>query len=319
MRPASRTGSLANPALQLALLGDALDYATRGWSVIPVRGKVAACLWEPFQRQAADETTLRKSFARICVTGLAVVTGKVSGGLAVRDFDDAGAYRTWAAEHPGDAASLPTVQTARGFHVYGRLDEEAFADLGDGELRGTSGHYVLLPPSVHPEGPVYSWVNPLPDAPGILPPLPPSLTWRIARRDPATQQPMQPIACVTQAAVDAIEATLPDGPGQRNRKAFDLARQLKGMVGLDTSPAMLKAIVAEWHRRALPVITTKDFAETWSDFQIAWLAVKAPHGATVHAAYDAARRAPQAYIDGNAELGVLAAFCRNLSEASGGR
>jgi hypothetical protein len=82
---------------------------------------------------------------------------------------------------------------------------------------------------------------------------------------------------------------------------------------------MLKAIVAEWHRRALPVITTKDLAETWSDFQIAWLAVKAPHGATVHAAYDAARRAPQAYIDGNADLGVLAAFCRNLSEAAGGR
>ncbi len=212
--------------------------------------------------------------------------------------------------------TLPTVQTARGFHVYGQLDEEAFADLGNGELRADSGHYVLLPPSVHPGGQVYSWVHPLPrdGAPFRL--LPSSLREEGPRQ---TQQPKQHIACVPQAAVDATEATLPNGPGQRNRKVFDLARRLKGIAGLDTSLAVLKAIVIEWHRRALPVIRTKDFAETWSDFQTAWLAVKTPHGTTVRAAYDAARRAPQVPIDDSADLGVLATLCRNLSKAAGGR
>jgi hypothetical protein len=113
--------------------------------------------------------------------------------------------------------------------------------------------------------------------------------------------------------------TLPDSPGQRNCKVFDLARRLRGIAGLNTSPALLRAIVTEWYRLALPFIRTKDFAETWSDFQTAWLAVKTPYGTTVQAAYEAARRAPQGCIDDNADLGVLAAMCRNLSAAAGGR
>jgi hypothetical protein len=131
-----------------------------------------------------------------------------------------------------------------------------------------------------------------------------------------TQQPSIPIACVP-SAVDAIDATLPDGPGQRNRKVFDLARRLKGRAGPDASPAMLKAVVVQWHRRALPFIRTKDFAETWGDFQTAWLRVEKPQGSTVYAAYEAACRDPQGPIDDSAELGVLAALCRNLAAGDG--
>jgi hypothetical protein len=109
---------------------------------------------------------------------------RVRGGLAVRDFDVAGAYSAWAAANPDDAARLPTVQTARGFHVYGRLEEETFDDLGDSELRADSGHYVLLPPSVHPSGHTYTWVHPLPDAPTPLPILPSSLSQKWWRGDP---------------------------------------------------------------------------------------------------------------------------------------
>src|SRR5262249_2289974 len=99
--------------------------------------------------------------------------------------------------------------------------------------------------------------------------LPPSLCIPSTQTQTQTQQhnnPSKHIACVTSAAIDAIEASLPAGPGQRNRKVFDLARRLKAMAGRDTSPAMLRGIVKEWHRRALPVIRTKDFVETWTDF-----------------------------------------------------
>ena len=121
------------------LLNAALDYAARSWSIIPTLGKKSVGLWKPFQTRPAAEKTLRRLFAKRGVTGLAVITGKVSCGLAVRDFDQAGAYQAWAAQNPAEAASLPTVATARGAHVYGRLDKEAFADLGDGELRATLG------------------------------------------------------------------------------------------------------------------------------------------------------------------------------------
>jgi hypothetical protein len=300
-----------------ALLDAALSYANRGWSIIAVIGKRAAGLWKRFQNGPADEHTLRRLFAGNGVSGLAVITGRVSGGLGIRDFDNVGAYRAWADANPDDASVLPTVQTHRGYHVFGRLDHEEFANLGDGELRANCGHYVLLPPSLHPDGSIYTWVNPLTAESVGLPLLPLSLLG--GRRDPATLQPMQPIACVPQAAIDAIEATLPDGPGKRNRKVFDLARRLKGIAGMDTAPSMLKAIVVEWHRRALPVITTKAFAETWNDFQIAWKRVKQPHRTKVQDAYQAARRALPASIDESVDLGVLAAMCRNLSPAAGGR
>jgi hypothetical protein len=64
---------------------------------------------------------------------------------------------------------LPTVATSRGRHVYFRaaVADLRFVDLPDGEYRGDSGHYCLLPPSRHPDGPTYEWVVSLPD--GAIP------------------------------------------------------------------------------------------------------------------------------------------------------
>jgi hypothetical protein len=66
----------------------ALTYTARRWSIIPVSGKRPVSLWKPFQARPADEKTLRRLFVKEGITGLAVVLGRVSGGLAVRDDDD---------------------------------------------------------------------------------------------------------------------------------------------------------------------------------------------------------------------------------------
>jgi hypothetical protein len=146
----------SQPPLDNGLLDAALAYASRGWSIVPVTGKCAAGRWRPCQKRTPDHSTLRRLLARPGVTGLAVVTGAVSGGLAVRDYDQIDAYLAWAGAHPEDANRLPTVRTARGFHVYGRLDAEDYRTFADGELRADSKHYVLLPPSLHPDGPTYT-------------------------------------------------------------------------------------------------------------------------------------------------------------------
>jgi hypothetical protein len=125
------------------------------------------------------------------------------------------------------------------------------------------------------------------------------------------------VACVPQAVFDAIEATLPTGPGQRNRKLFDLVRRLKGIPGLDKS--YLKSIVQQWHRLALPTIRTKAFAETWEEFQVAWVKVLVPYGIVLAGAIEAARRVPHQPIDDKPELGVLAALCSNLAVAAEGK
>jgi hypothetical protein len=43
----------------------------------------------------------------------------------------------------------------------------------------------------------------------------------------------------------------------------------------------LRAIVEQWHEQALPVIGTKDFAVTLTDFFNGWDKVRQPHGATM--------------------------------------
>jgi hypothetical protein len=299
------------------LLAAALDYRRRGWAVIPVRGKHAATRWKRYQAHPPGEKTLRRLFRRHDITGLAALTGRASGGLAVRDFDRAAAYEHWASRYPLLAAALPTVKTARGFHVYGQLDEDAYAELGDGELRADPGHYVLLPPSRHPDGPAYAWRVSLPTA--GLPALHGSLT-RPQQPHAGAADPVPPSTSSTNIAwwTCLILGCLPTGPGQRNRRVFEFARRLKGAKP-DATPAELRHALREWHRRALPHIRTKDFDESWSDFTTAWERVRRPAGQSLAAAVAAADDVPPAVerLGYDGALRRLAALCWQLARQWG--
>lgn len=74
--------------------------------------------------------------------------------------------------------------------------------------------------------------------------------------------------------------TLPEQVGQRNKCLFELARWVKGNRPHAT-PQEQRAIVQEWHRLALPVIGTKEFAVTWEDFTRGLEKVRQPHGMTM--------------------------------------
>jgi hypothetical protein len=276
----------------------------------------------PLRTAPLDDRTLKRLVARPGITGLAVITGRISGGLAVRDYDRADAYHAWAKDHPKDAARLPTVRTARGYHVYGRLDAEDYRKLGDGEFIADSGHYVVLPPTIHPDGPTYTWVTPLPL--GELPLLPSSLTHAHPSQLKHTQPPTHPQDTQTTIAwwTSAVVSTNPTGPGQRNRCIFELARRLKA-INPDATPTELRPILQEWHRRALPFIRTQDFTESWTDLAVAWQRIRRPAGQSLA---EAAARADAAGLPGIAVrlgydgcLGRLAALCLELARQWGDR
>ena len=145
------------------LFNEAMKYARQGLSVIPVHGKKALGGWKQYQVRRVTKPMLVRLFKQYGpkVTGLALLTGRGSRHWVVRDFDKAGAYDAWAAEHPDLAAILPTVKTGRGHHVYFRcFGSIPTVKLGDGELRA-EGTYTLLPPSRHPSGGQYQWLKPL--------------------------------------------------------------------------------------------------------------------------------------------------------------
>ena len=312
-------------------LVDALGYAARGWSIIPIRhrsakGKEPACRsWKPFQRERADEGTLRRWFAREGLHGLAVVCGEVSAGTVCRDFDQLASYQHWAATWPELAGTLPTVSTARGRHVYFNGSRRHIVHVGDGELRGAG--YCLLPPSVHPTGHVYGWTVPLPDGP--LPAIEPEsvgLAPAVTERAESVERTERIKAMVEgdgELTVEqAIVASLPNGPGERNNLEFVLARALKAVPNIaDADPQELKLYVKRWHALAVPTMGTKPFDETWFDFLYGWKKVKFPLGEEPMA--QILKRAKDSVYPKAAEryelpaLRLLVALCRELQRAAG--
>jgi hypothetical protein len=133
----------------------ATECLALGLSTIPVRGKKSAVKWEALQDRLPTKEELTRWFALSGVTGLALVLHDEW----VRDFDFEQAYFLWAEQHPDEAAMMPTVRTANGFHIIGRWPDVRFIKFDDGELRAR-GQYVVIPPSLHEEGLVnYRWVQ----------------------------------------------------------------------------------------------------------------------------------------------------------------
>ena len=341
------------------LLHFALDYQSRGWSIIRTAPgtKKAVGKWTQFQNQPADESQIRTWFGKAKDYGLAVVLGPVSGGLVCRDFDVQAAYDRWAAAHTDLATTLPTVATARGRHVYFRAAavDLRFVDLRqidppeDGEYRGDSGHYCLLPPSRHPDGPQYIWLVPLPDGPiplvpdvraaGFLPKASVNTEGAENTGNELIELAVSSASSVSSVYTDeekdqegitpdrierVIRECLPTGPGRRNRQVFELARGIKAMpelAGKDLED--LKPIVQRWHKLAMPIIKTKEFSETWIDFLQAWPRVKIPKGATMTTIMQKALEAPMPPVAERYEeerIQRLVALCYQLGrEANGGK
>jgi len=338
-------------ASQGSLLDIALLYHQRGWSIIPIKAgtKEAACKrWKPFQSQRPDQKKLRRWFTRgDC--GLAVICGEVSGGLVCRDFDAMEGYERWKELYPDLAATLPTVATARGRHVYFRATEQTIVKLVDGELRGNG--YCLLPPSRHPDGPQYRWLVPLPD--GDLPLINdvreagflPDVTQKAQKpqkaqelsegaRTPRKSQVMEGeevVSAPVQAAINAaIKQTIPSGPGKRRAELFELVRRLKALPEFEklasTEIEFLKPYLQEWWKRAKPHTSGKHprFEQSWQDFVFAWEEARIPYGATMQGIFDKAKNAvpPQKAVEryGAGSLrALLAALCRELQRYNGNR
>jgi hypothetical protein len=340
------TKMTSTPDNKKTVLNYALEYHERGWCVIPIKpgSKEPAVRWKRYQAERSSERQLRTWLSNNN-RNIAVVLGKVSGGLACRDFDTMQEYEIWVAKRPRLAKILPTVRTSKGVHVYFVGHVEGIHHTTNGELRG-SGGYCLLPPSVHPDGQPYEWVNPLANSrlltirlelTGFIP--------NVTEQTEKTQQTEQTKAIVmgysseveaktkkkskAKSEVEneletAIVETLPVQVGTRNRKIFEFARAIKSLPQFsDAEPEDLRDIVTVWHRRALPKIRTKEFEETWIDFLKAWPRIKYAKGEGPMAEiferaiqFEPPPIAVEKYPN-NSKLKILVSLCRELQKAAG--
>lgn len=146
----------------------ALVYAAKGVPVFPCdAGSKRPLTKHGFADASMDSATVAKWWRRWPDAMIGMPTGRVTG-VWVLDVDDPSLF---AASAP-DLPQTRKVTTGKGFHLYWRHDPAQavrnaqrhprtgwpFPDLPGAETRGDGG-YVILPPSRHPTGRLYSWAD----------------------------------------------------------------------------------------------------------------------------------------------------------------
>lgn len=145
----------------------ARSYAENGWLVFPLKPKDKTPLTEHgFKDASADLEVVDRWWRKHPTANVGIVTGKASG-LVVIDFDPrkGGDVHAFMLKH-GDAVSglrIGKVSTGGGGqHWYFRYPERGFAsrkDIVQGVDVKSDGGYVVGPPSIHPDGGAYVWLE----------------------------------------------------------------------------------------------------------------------------------------------------------------
>lgn len=145
-------------------------YRSLGFSVLPLLPKTkvpAITSWRQLQVRPAPDWELKLWFTSIPDANLGIITGEVSG-IFVVDYDNPALI-----PHAGQVLDCVYSSTGRGAHYYYQYPDFPVCNrtgIQPGiDIRGNGG-YVAAPPSIHPDGPVYTWMQSpehkaIPDAP----------------------------------------------------------------------------------------------------------------------------------------------------------
>lgn len=154
----------------MQVLQAAMQYINAGYSVIPVVGKAPAITsWKPYTSRIATSTEVRTWFSGRKVTGVALVSGAVSGNLVILDLDGDNAVNLFREYFPGYWNTY-RVKSPNGMHLYYRPHELPNTTRGTALVDGTVKEiglrardcYTVAPPSLHPSGVRYVPDNNLP-------------------------------------------------------------------------------------------------------------------------------------------------------------
>jgi hypothetical protein len=147
------------------MLNAALDYASKGWAVFPCKAhdKTPITL-EGFKNATTDLEQVRAFWTETPNANIGLACGM--SGLVVVDIDvQHGGFDTWAElrrVNSIDDATVTSLTGGGGQHLIYRMPEGAdvrnsASKLGTGvDIRGNGG-YIVVPPSVHPNGKTYEW------------------------------------------------------------------------------------------------------------------------------------------------------------------
>jgi hypothetical protein len=147
-----------------------MNYYCFRFSIIPISAgqKISPVRWQIFEERHASLSLIYEWWrGRYSDCGVGIVQGAISRTIVI-DVNERPTYsgeKTLAdlqARH-GKLPPTPTVRTGSGFHLYlthpGVRIRSGVNVLGPGVDVLGDGSYAVAPPSVHPNGRVYEWVE----------------------------------------------------------------------------------------------------------------------------------------------------------------
>jgi hypothetical protein len=147
-----------------AMLEAALDYISKGYSIIPLKYKDKKPLmkWAEFQNRIATPEECKEWFM-VNKMNIGIVTGEISK-ISVLDIDGPEALKLAKSKGLPETRLIKTGK-AGGWHCYyqyepGLRNWQARTDLPGIDIRSDGG-YVVAPPSIHPNGSQYKVVKDL--------------------------------------------------------------------------------------------------------------------------------------------------------------
>jgi Bifunctional DNA primase/polymerase, N-terminal/AAA domain/Primase C terminal 1 (PriCT-1) len=225
-------------------LEQALDYRRRGFSVIPIKPKDKKPLifWEPYQTEPAAEATIKHWCESWPNANIGLVTGAVSGCIVI-DLDTDKATKEFKSllGNDYDFSLVPRSRTGKGFQLFfkhpgGSIPNRAGV-LPNMDVRADGG-YVVVPPSIHPNGKEYKWEVPL----GKHLPKPPDQLLRIIQAPNHNEQGYR-------ERFDTARALAGVPEGQRDDTIFKLTCKLRNA---DVPREMAETLVTEAARNCQP-------------------------------------------------------------------
>jgi Bifunctional DNA primase/polymerase, N-terminal len=155
------------------MLQSALALAAQGIAVFPIKYRTKKPdTWHGFKDATTNPATIRRWFCCNFQRNLGARTGQASG-VWVFDADNLQSLSALEEQH-GPLPITRQSQSSRGLHFWFATPilplQSSKSRIGPGLDVQSDGNYVVAPPSVHPDGPSYRWVNdaPIVEAPSWL-------------------------------------------------------------------------------------------------------------------------------------------------------
>ena len=245
----------------------ALSFADLGYSVVPIkpRDKLPLVKWEQYQRKRADAEQINEWFDKWPEAGIAIVCGDISGHLVVIDVDDIDALSPEQEESLGGGAISETGRGGR--HYFLRAPEDVKVGCSRKgmpkgvDVRGQGG-YAVVPPSIHPNGNHYQWVETfdLDCTPGRLSELP---AWVIEILSSSSSNGPAEASGGESADLEwdqLLAAGVPEG------ERHDMCLRLAGhFLGKGLGGEEVRTILSMWNARNTPPLPEKEIEQIVTD------------------------------------------------------